>query len=63
MAKRVDDHPLMVKSKRMVSLFEKMTDGEKASLAEWEKKEVTGDGKACSSDWPGWQAVEDRLSR
>ena len=39
-----------------------MTDSEKADLMEWEKTNVTGDGKSGTSDWPGLAAIVKRIS-
>lgn len=39
-----------------------LTEQEKADLTEWERNNVTGDGKFATSDWPGWDAVIKRIS-
>jgi hypothetical protein len=38
-----------------------MSDLEKAELGEWEKQHVTGDGRMATSDWPGWDAIINRI--
>tara|TARA_B100002003_G_scaffold248191_1_gene281430 strand:+ start:6062 stop:6184 length:123 start_codon:yes stop_codon:yes gene_type:complete len=39
-----------------------MSAQEKKALAEWEKAHVTGTGDYATSDWPGWEAVINRIS-
>lgn len=46
---------------RIVRAMERMTVDELAQLRAWEKQNVTGDGRRGTSDWPGWQAVFERL--
>lgn len=54
--------PSTVNRELMIRKFEQMRDAyennltseDKASLAEWDKDKVTGDGVYGTSDWPGW---------
>lgn len=52
----------LAKYERMVKASEKMSADEKAELATWEAKNVTGGGPLATSDWPGWDAVFQRTS-
>lgn len=39
-----------------------MSDSEKNELKAWDKAFLTGDGQRSTSDWPGWDAVINRIS-
>lgn len=32
-----------------------LTDEERRAFDEWERNNVTGDGRVATSDWPGWR--------
>jgi hypothetical protein len=48
---------------RIVAFHPLMTAEEKMELAAWENAYVTGDDRYCTSQWPGWNAVIERLSQ
>lgn len=52
----------LARYERMIKAATVMSDREKAELAEWEKMHVTGDGQFLTSDWPGWDAIINRIS-
>lgn len=52
----------LARYEHLIKAAETMTDAEKAELATWEKNHVTGDGAYTTSDWPGWNAIESRIS-
>lgn len=54
--------PLLARYERIVKAGMAMNDREKAELAEWEKVHVTGDGQFGTTDWPGWDAIINRIS-
>lgn len=61
------ENPLIVDSQlaryeRIIKAATVMTDREKAELAEWERRHVTGAGPYATSDWPGWSAIINRIS-
>ncbi|MBM5458729.1 hypothetical protein H8F21_14270 [Pseudomonas sp. P66] len=47
---------------RIIKAATAMTDAEKVALAEWEVEHVTGSGDHGTSDWPGWEAIINRIS-
>lgn len=52
----------LARYERLAEAIAVMTDSEQAELMEWEKTNVTGDGKYGTSDWPGWTAIVKRIS-
>ena len=57
-----ESHPLLLTAERMVAMADQMTQEEKNDLLNWERENVTGDGKFATTDWPGWRAVVARLT-
>ena len=54
-----ESHPVLLTAERIVAMHAQMTEVEKQALASWEQ--ALGDGELATSDWPGWQAVYQRL--
>lgn len=52
----------LVRYERLIKAATVMTEAEKAELSEWEKKHLTGDGTYGTSNWPGWDAIVNRIS-
>ena len=52
----------MARYERIIKAATVMSDREKADLAEWEKAHLTSDGSVATSDWPGWDAIINRIS-
>lgn len=52
----------LARYERIIKAATVMSEQEKLALAEWEKYCVTGDGQRATSDWPGWDAVINRIS-
>lgn len=57
-----DEHPLLLTTERILSMYAQMTDSEKIELSAWEHANVTGDGAFATSGWPGWKVIFNRLS-
>ncbi|MBA5689167.1 hypothetical protein [Rugamonas apoptosis] len=47
---------------RIITAATVMSDSEKNELGVWEQAHATGDGHYTTSDWPGWDAVINRIS-
>lgn len=47
---------------RIIKAATALTEQERADLTEWERRNVTGDGKFATSDWPGLDAAIKRIS-
>lgn len=52
----------LARFERIIKAATVMSEQEKKALAEWEKAHVTGTGDFATSDWPGWEAVINRIS-
>jgi len=52
----------LARYERIIKAATALTEQEKADVTEWERNNVTGDGKFATSDWPGWDAVIKRIS-
>jgi len=48
-------------AERIVQLHARMSHAEQHDLTAWESVHLTGDGTFATSDWPGWQAISERL--
>ena len=52
----------LARYERIITAAAAMSDIEKNELAAWERVHVTGDGQRSTSDWPGWDAIINRIS-
>jgi hypothetical protein len=52
----------LAKCERIIKAATALSEQEEADMTEWERSNVTGDGKFATSDWPGWDAVIARSS-
>lgn len=52
----------LARYERIITAVAVMSESEKNELKAWEKNHVTGDDQRATSDWPGWDAVINRIS-
>jgi hypothetical protein len=52
----------LARYERIIKATTALTEQEKAGLMEWERNNVTGNGKFATNDWPGWDEVIKRIS-
>lgn len=52
----------LARYERIITAAAAMSDIEKNELAAWERAHVTDNGQSSTSDWPGWDAIINRIS-
>jgi len=52
----------LIRYERIIKAATIMSEREKADLAEWEKTKALDDASMATSDWPGWEAIINRIS-
>lgn len=52
----------LARYERIISAAIVMSDSEKNELKAWEQVHLTGDNGFATSDWPGWDAIINRIS-
>jgi hypothetical protein len=52
----------LARYERIIKAAMAMNDHEKAALTTWEQENLAGDGTLATSDWPGWDAIINRIS-